>query len=450
MINLLLERFTKDAPVATMVRAMLVNVLADHKLDEIFRETAVRQRESSLLFSTVVNLLHLAVLKNKRSVNNAYQSCKEEIGVSIAAVYEKLAGTEMQVIRQLVRETARQMAEIDDALRAPQQQVLPGYEVRILDGAHLRATERRLDVQRMFNGAPLPGQALVILDPQRRLVEDMLPVECGHRQERAILHDLVEDLRPGIVWIADRNFCTSVWLQEINLNRSWFIIRQHGQFPYEAATPLRHVGKTETGEVWEQEIVHRDRLDVELVMRRVVIQLFEPTSDGDMEIALLTNLPQTVTGLAVADAYRHRWGIEGLFGELTLGLNGEISTLAYPPAALLAYALALISYNVLSLVKASVEVVHGADVAEELSVYYMAEEVATTYHGMCIAITPTEFAKRFSKLTPADLAEELKQMAAHIELRRYRRKRRGPKNKPPDRHGSYQHVSTQKLLNQRK
>lgn len=45
---------------------------------------------------------------------------------------------------------------------------------------------------RMINGAPLPGQALVVLDPQRQLIEDMYPDACGHTQERLILHEKVE------------------------------------------------------------------------------------------------------------------------------------------------------------------------------------------------------------------------------------------------------------------
>lgn len=42
----------------------------------------------------------------------------------------------------------------------------------------------------------------------------MYPDESGHKQERLILHELIEDLQPGIVWYADRNFCASVFLHE--------------------------------------------------------------------------------------------------------------------------------------------------------------------------------------------------------------------------------------------
>ena len=139
-----------------------------------------------------------------------------------------------------------------------------------------------------------------------------------------------------------------------------------------------------------------------------------------------------------------------MFGELTLSLNGEINTLAYPPAAIIAYALALISFNVLTLVRASVEVVHGKETADSMSTYHMAEEVSSTDQGMTIAIPLNDWRKRFGSLSPPDMAKELKRMAREVQIRRYRKSTRGPKKPKANRSGSHQHVSTQKLLAQQK
>ncbi|MBV8432340.1 MAG: IS4 family transposase, partial [Solirubrobacterales bacterium] len=46
-------------------------------------------------------------------------------------------------------------------------------------------------------------------------------------------------------------------------------------------------------------------------------------------------------------------------------LDGEINTLGYPKAALFAFCVALVSYNVLSTVKAALRAVHGAAVITE-------------------------------------------------------------------------------------
>ena len=450
MLKELLDRFTEQAPVATMVQATLAHALSDEELDTIFRETALEQREGELLFSSVVSLLHLAVLKTKPSLHAAYKTRHEELGVSVKSVYDKLAGTELRVTRELVRRTARKMRAIVDALAPEKEEVLPGYQVRILDGSHLRATERRLDVQRMINGAPLPGQALVVLDPQRMLIEDMFPCECGHTQERLILQQLIEVLEPGIVWIADRNFCTSLWLQEVDLNKSWFIVRRHASFPIEPASELRQVGTTSTGTVYEQDVTHTDRHGATLKMRLIELELNEKTADGETRIELLTNLLGDVGAPAVTEAYRGRWTIEGVFGELTLSLNGEINTLAYPPAAILAYALALVSYNVLTIVRSAVSVVHGAEEADQMSAYYMADEISSVSSGMQIVLPQAYWRQEFGPLPADALAERLKRMAEKVNMRKYRKHPRGPKKPKPKRSGSYQHVSTQKLINQRK
>jgi hypothetical protein len=94
----------------------------------------------------------------------------------------------------------------------------------------------------------------------------------------------------------------------------------------------------------------------------------------------------------VANLYRRRWTIETAFQEMEAALNGEIDTLGYPKAALFAFCVALVSYNVLSTVKAALRAAHGADViTEEFSWYYLADEVRMTYRGMMRAIPKDEW-----------------------------------------------------------
>jgi hypothetical protein len=50
---------------------------------------------------------------------------------------------------------------------------IPGYRVKILDGNHLAATQKRLKQMRTRHGSPLPGTALVVLDPQYRLMTEV-------------------------------------------------------------------------------------------------------------------------------------------------------------------------------------------------------------------------------------------------------------------------------------
>jgi hypothetical protein len=186
-------------------------------------------------------------------------------------------------------------------------------------------------------------------------------------------------------------------------------------------------------------------------VRRVVLQLDQPTQDGDTEIVLLTNLPAAAAdAVRVSELYRQRWTIEGLFHNVTVALRCEINTLAYPRAALLGFAVALVANNLLAVVQAALRAAHGAAATAEVSYYYVAEELAGTYRGMMVAV-PEEQWQVFAGMPAAPLAELLRQWAAQVRLRAFRKHRRGPKKKAPPRPllKNQRHVATAKLLARR-
>ena len=84
------EKFTKKAPVCVMVRATIENVFAADRLNAIFDENAEQQYTGDLLFSTVADIMGEVVCQIRPSVNAAYVERKDEIGVSIKSVYDKL------------------------------------------------------------------------------------------------------------------------------------------------------------------------------------------------------------------------------------------------------------------------------------------------------------------------------------------------------------------------
>jgi len=112
----------------------------------LFEEHADRQYTRSLLFSTMVDLMGVVVSKSRPSIHAAFQEVSETLPVSLAAVYDKLNGLEPQVTSALVRHTADKLAEVIVAMKGGLPPLMPGYRVRILDGNHLAATERRLKV----------------------------------------------------------------------------------------------------------------------------------------------------------------------------------------------------------------------------------------------------------------------------------------------------------------
>jgi IS4 transposase len=450
LLDEVFEQFARDAPVSVMVRATLENALNPRALDQLFEDTAQRQYTRTLLFSSIVDLMGTVVCRIRPSINAAYQKLAPVLGVTRKAVYDKLDRLEPGIAAALVRHTATALEPVITAMGGELPGWLPSYRIKIVDGNHLAGTEHRLKELRTTGAGALPGHALVVLDPQVMLVTDVIPCEDGHAQERSLLEPLLALVQPQDLWIEDRNFCTTGFVFGVVRRRASFVVRQHaGNLPWQFVGKRRSCGRIETGKVFEQTIrvAHED--GGILFLRRITVVLDRPTRDGDTEIHILTNLP---TGEArartIAELYRKRWTIETAFAELEATLSGEVETLGYPKAALFAFCVALMSYNVLSVVKAALRSVHGAKVVtEEVSGYYLADEVAGTYRGMMIAIPEDEWVV-FQDLSPVELGQVLQDLARYVRLSEFRKQPRGPKKPRAERRieGQQNHVSTARLL----
>jgi hypothetical protein len=441
------ERFAEDKPVSVMVRATIENVLAADRLDAIFEQNAQQQVIGELMFSSVADILGLVVCQTYPTVNAVYKERKEQIGVTIKSVYDKLKGIEPVVSRAVVRDTAVRMQAIIKRVGGISTPPLTGYRTRIVDGNHLRRTDRRIGELRELNVAPLPGQALVVFDPQYRLVVDVLPCEDGHAQERSLLPKLLETVEPKDLWIADRNFCTVGFLLGIASRGGKFIIRQHGGLPYCLKGRRKRVGETESGIVYEQAMQVSDEEGNIYTFRRVTVVLHEPTRDGDSEIHIVTNLPKRIGARRIAELYGDRWQIETAFQELAENLESEIKTLGYPKAALFGFCIGLVTYNLLSVVRAAFQAVHGEEAASRLSTYYMAHEVASTHVGMSVLLDGAFWKDKFAKLTPTQMAKELKRLGRNIRLAKFSKAKWTPKKKKQkEQKEAPKHVSTARVL----
>ncbi len=238
----------------------------------------------------------------------------------------------------------------------------------------------------------------------------------------------------------------------IESKQAFFLVRQHQNLPWTDESELVREGRSEGGEVFSQTAVvsyegHSCRC------RRVVVQLNQPTRDGETEIALLTNLPQAdASSVLVGQLYRKRWGVETLFQVATETFHCEIKTLGYPRAALFSFCMALVAYNLFSCLKAVLGSVHGTDQIEgKLSYYYLADELEGTYRGMMIALPPCDW-QDIGQMSLTQLSSLLQDWARLVKLEAFTSAPRKPKKKKPKppydpRHP---HVSTARLLAEKK
>jgi IS4 transposase len=445
------ERFIQRAPISVMFRTLLEHALDPAEIDRLFDENATSQYTREILFSSIVELMGAVVCGAQPSVRAAYLNSLGEIAATLSALYEKLKGLEPGVCRIFVRDNAERLAPLVRQLDAVLPQPVPGYRARILDGNHLAGTEHRPKVTRTTRAAVLPGQSLVVLDPATMLVLDVVPCEDAHAQERSLIDQVLPGVEPGELWIADRNFCTTRLVFGTIARGGSFLVRQHRSTLYwEEATPWAAVGRTATGVVSEQAIkVTEADGGGAIALRRIRLELDRPTVDNERELFLLTNVPRERAGaLLLATTYRDRWRVENVFQTLTEALTCEVNTLGYPRAALFGFCVALVAYNVLATVRAALRSEHGREAVEAgVSNYHLANEVATTYEGMMIALPPAEWAP-LGRLSLTGLAEFLREVASQAWLAKYPLSVRGPKKPPPRRASgrTNHHVSTARLL----
>jgi hypothetical protein len=139
---------------------------------------------------------------------------------------------------------------------------------------------------------------------------------------------------------------------------------------------------------------------------------------------------------------------------------------SYPKAALFGFAVAVLCYNAFSVTKAAIRASHvdpasvsplvsfdARDSADsrpgrdDLSTYYLADEIAGTWRGMMVVLPEPFWKQKFADLSAVELAEALKDLAGRADTTKYRQRAASKKRsvrKPPCQPGS--HVSTARIL----
>ena len=414
-----IERLEQQAPGAVMAHLALDRALPASWIDEVFQAHRQRQYPRELLFSSVVELMLLVTLGLRPSLHAAARKMAQRLPVSLAALYAKVQRTEPAVLRALVQGSAQRLVPLASCL--PERQSLPGWQLRVFDGNHLPASQKRLAPLRGFRGAALPGHALVVYDPDSALVCDIVACEDAHESERTGAVALIERAQAQQVWIGDRHFCTQAIVQGLAERGAGCIVREHARHPrLRASGPWSEQTGIETGRVREQAIELAQPHEGALKhWRRIEIALHTPTEAGDETIVLWSNLPPGIDAATIARLYRKRWRIEGMFGRLESVLNSEIKTLGHPRAALLGFAVAVLAYNVLALLKQFIEHAHRHSHPElDVSTYHLAVDIAADYgpmlrmlpieHLPCAGDDPQQLARHLvllgSRMSPKQLA----------------------------------------------
>ncbi len=437
-----LRRFFQLRPVGVMAWA-INRLILNEDLDVVFDENRQRQYQREMLFSQLAITMADVVMRTEPSPNQAYKAHQKDLAVSSASFYAKLKKVETSVSEAMVRYSYEKSTEMQDALGFVPSEPIRGYRARLIDGNHIQKTEKRLTELRGIASAALPGTVVATYELGRGLFDRAYLLEDAHAQESSVLDRVVADMEKNDLIIGDRHFCIVAFLAKIAARKGRFVIRQHGRLKGQLLGKRRKIGRIDTGVVYEQEL-----LVGEMILRRVTVELDEPTRDGDHELHILTNVPEKkADACQIATVYRQRWEIENGFHVLTTALKCEVESLGHPLAALFVFCTAMLAYNGMRVLGAALIAAFGQEAVDELSAYSLSQEIAKAADGLAVILTPEEWDALLPR-TPQGLAMFLIDVTKHVDLKRYKKSRRGQKKKPPPRTGYRNggHVSTAKIL----
>lgn len=255
------------------------------------------------------------------------------------------------------------------------------------------------------------------------------------------------------MWIGDRHFCTQSIMQALAERGACCIVREHARHPkLRGCGPWSTPADIQTGSVREQSIElaqpHEGALQH---WRRIEIALHAPTESGDEAIVLWSNLPCEIDAATIARLYRKRWRIEGMFGRLESVLHSEIKTLGHPRAALLGFAVAVLAYNVLAVLKQLIEHAHRQSHPDlDVSTYHLAVDIASDY-GVMLRMLPPEHWPCADD-NPRQLVDRLLLLGSRMSPKQLATSKRKPKSALAKGYAdgcvARSHVSTARVLKQ--
>ena len=443
----LLERYVESRPLAVLTR-LILNEVVTPELDQVFEDNRSQGYQRELLFSQLTCAIAEVVLGFCQSPNQAYNKLKDDLAVSKTAFYEKLKRVEPTVCRASVQYSYGRCRAMLTEIGFEPWEIVPGYHCKIIDGNHLEGCDNRLKELRSTWAKALPGTAVVVMDAQVQMAQDIFLIDDGHAQERRVFDQILETIQCQDLMVGDSQYSTIKMLTGIDQRDACFVFRQHGSLKGERIGKRKRIGKSDTGMVYEQSL----KITAEgYSVRRITVELDNPTQDGTTEIHILSNLPDEVSAFRVAEIYLLRHDIEHLFYLATTTLTCEVKGLGYPQAALFVFCVAMMAINCRQVLFALLAAAHGDEVMDDVSHFSIASEIAQTYDGILVAFTESEWNALLPKRFASKISFAVK-VARNINLVRHKKAVRGVK-KPPPKKSAYKngsHLSVKKILNQRK
>lgn len=436
----IVERFVEQSPMTIMTRLVLQCALHDDWIDTTVDaddepdEESIRETLFALAVDAIASIAAHAQMPVSVRPRGVPGHASSASGAAVAALHDGMSRWRAGWGRALVRDSVDLLLPVA-AVRADERgRTLGGMRLRVLDGTGDSCAPRgagcdcgRACDDPARDGAPsLTGaRVLAVYDPELAMIVDLLPIERGRSHERAFVGALLETVRPGELWIVDGRFDTEAIVSGWPRRGCAFVLHDYGGAA--ACRPLggwRDAGPLDGGDVREQAVGIAGDGEATGTLRR--IEWCGPGLDGHpgATVTVLTNLPvEQFDACQVMQLARRRWR-DALPLPLEPALGGTLFGSVPARASLLACGIAALAYNAFSVMTRMVGGALGLDERDvERVPSHIADGVAATYAGMMIALPP-DWWRRYDQLPAATLGQIVRMLAAHVDPRSERRRRR--------------------------
>lgn len=390
----------RRSPLAACVLEMSDYVFDDTLLADIWDTHRGRNYEAKLTFTDFLRLTRDALVRHDGSAHRLFVQLEREDAEPIdeSNYYRKLARMPVEVSRALLREGSQRLLQLmpQGACAVTLPSCFDCFATIVGDGKKIKRAAKRLKPTRGYAGKLIGATALdfgelsraVALDLRSGLALAMSDSLDGMTNDVPLvpllmpqLHALIADRPILSVW--DRQFDDVATMRHLSSREGdAFVVRmKQMQTPFAVESSAEHLDTQ--GRRVTDEIGVMGRGKKAMRVRRVTLHR---SGDDEEDVVLVTNLLDA-TMYSAADLlalYRHRWGIEQMFQQVTETFSLEHLIGSSPQAVLLQFAYCLLLYNQMQVVKAYMAK-DGAVLASAVSMFYLFKDVreeliAWAYH----------------------------------------------------------------------
>ncbi len=356
----------KKLPLARATLELLRYTLSAEVTASIFERYRGRCYEDELTFDQCLDLLRTALLEHGGSAHRAMMEMEreEQLAAHKSSYYRKLANTPVQVSRALLRDGTARLRN----LIAPQAVELPAcfdaLQVVVIDGKRIRNAAKRLIGTRGVSGKLLGAKALVAMDLRRGLALAMSDSLDGQTNDIPLVPILMPQVHQVVeaptLFMADRQFSDLTTMGLLTQREGdHFVVRIRRGLNF--AVETTQIRQDDQGRPVTDELGVMGKGAHARKLRRVTL-----SRDGGDDVVVLTDLldSQLFPALDLLSLYRHRWGIEQMFQQVTETFNLSHLIGCSPRGILLQFSFCLLMYNLVQVVKAQMAQEGSVRVAE--------------------------------------------------------------------------------------